>query len=245
MPRSEAVRRIKFGQVQVAGTVVHDPGLQLTAGKEVVWRGLPVRPYGHLHVLLHKSAGVVSSTEESDGPSVLSLLPDNLRHKDLAPVGRLDKDTTGLLLLTTDGGVQHLLTHPKRHLDKQYLVQLAEPLPAGAAQRFADGIVLADGTACQPAALWTDGLQARVVLREGKYHQVKRMIAACGSAVVGLHRERIGPLWLPADVPYGSARRLTDAELAALMDAITDGKARSDAPAVQFPPLPAPESHDA
>lgn len=240
MPRSEAVRRIKFGQVQVGGTVVHDPGMQLTAGKDVVWRGLQVRPYGHLHVMLHKPAGLVSSTEESDGPSVLSVLPESLRHKDLAPIGRLDKDTTGLLLLTTDGGVQHLLTHPKRHLDKQYLVQLAEPLPADAAERFAAGIVLADGTVCQPAALWTDGLQARVVLREGKYHQVKRMIAACGSAVVGLHRERIGPLWLPSNLPAGSARRLTDAELAELMDTITDGKAWPGGPVVQFPPAPEP-----
>jgi 16S rRNA pseudouridine516 synthase len=239
MPRSEAVQRIRRGEVQLGGQVVRDSGAQVITGKDVIWRGLQVRPYGHVHVVLNKPQGLISSTDDGDGATVLSAVPEPLRHKDLAPVGRLDKDTTGLLILTTDGGLQHLLTHPKRHLDKQYLATLEQPLAADAVDKFATGLELADGTVCQPAGLLCEGtLQVRVTLREGKYHQVKRMVAACGSSVVTLHRERIGPLWLPSDLLPGTARRLTDPELATLLAAVTETKVRTLIPEVLAPGTP-------
>jgi 16S rRNA pseudouridine516 synthase len=170
-----------------------------------------------LLIMLHKPAGVITSTSDGGGPTVMSCIPDELNRKDLAPIGRLDKDTTGLLLLTTDGGLTHALTHPRRHVEKAYLATLSQPLPAEAVQRFAAGVELADGTLCAPALLEIlSESQARVVLREGKYHQVKRMVAACGSSVTALHRERIGDLWLDPALQPGMARAVSLEELALL-----------------------------
>ncbi len=218
MPRSEALKQVRFGKVAVNGKNVRDAGHQVVVGRDVVlWRGQVVRPTGHLLVMLNKPAGVITSTEEGNSPTVMSCIPEDLRRRDLAPIGRLDKDTTGLLLLTTDGGLNHALTHPRRHVEKAYLATLSEPLPAAAVGQFAAGIDLADGTHCAPATLELLGdCHVRVILREGKYHQVKRMVAACGSSVVALHRERVGDLWLDPALQPGMARAVSLDELALL-----------------------------
>lgn len=211
MPRSHATPIIRAGLVTVDGVVVRDPASQVIAGKaEVTARGVLVREPGHLLLMMHKPTGVVTTTEEGRSPTVMELVPQALRHRDLAPIGRLDKDTTGLLLLTTDGGLNHALTHPRRHVEKAYLAELERPLDADAEARFAAGLVLSDGTVCQPAGLERLGeLRARVLLREGRYHQVKRMIALCGSCVTALHRERIGALRLDPTLQPGAVRALT------------------------------------
>lgn len=221
--RSEVMGWIRGGRVLVDGAVVRDAGAQVVPGQHRVTADMPgefgvlVKPPGHRYLMLHKPKGYVSSTEEGASPIVLGLVPAELAHRDLAPVGRLDKDTTGLLLLTTDGGFNHALTAPKRHVDKAYLAELDVPLPADAVARFAAGIALADGTVCQPADLEILGpLQVRMVLREGRYHQVKRMVAKLGSTVVGLHRERIGGLRLDPALAPGQVRPLTAADFAAL-----------------------------
>lgn len=221
--RSEVLSWIRSGRVLVDGTVIRDAGAQVIPGKHHVTAdtpgefGLLVPPPGHRYLMLHKPRGYVSSTEEGLQPIVLELVPAALRHRDLAPVGRLDKDTTGLLLLTTDGGFNHVLTSPRRHVEKAYLAELDVPLPEDAAARFAAGMALADGTQCQPALLEVLApLRVRIVLREGRYHQVKRMVAKLGSTVIGLHRERIGGLWLDPALAEGQVRALTADDVAAL-----------------------------
>ena len=218
MPRSHAMPLIRAGLVTVDGIVVRDPGSQVVAEKAVVTaRGVLVREPGHLLLMMHKPIGVVTTTEEGRSPTVMELVPQALRHRDLAPIGRLDKDTTGLLLLTTDGGLNHALSHPRRHIEKSYIAELERPLDADAEARFAAGLLLSDGTVCQPAGLERLGaLRARVLLREGRYHQVKRMIAQCGSCVASLHRERIGALWLDPNLELGAVRALTPDEIALL-----------------------------
>lgn len=217
------MRLIRAGRVLVDGVVVRDAGAQVVVGKHTITADTPgemgqlVRAPGHIHLLLHKPKGYVSSTEEGASPIVLELVPPEWQHRDLAPVGRLDKDTTGLLILTTDGGFNHALTSPRRHVEKAYLAQLDQPMPADAVERFAEGMDLGDLAPCKPADLEVLGLhQVRVVLREGRYHQVKRMVAKLGSTVVELHRERIGGLMLDASLPIGEMRVLTSSDFQAL-----------------------------
>ncbi|MBM4342207.1 MAG: pseudouridine synthase [Deltaproteobacteria bacterium] len=217
-PRTQTTRWIRGGLVQVGSVVVKDASAQVAIGRDRVrLRGAELDPPGHLVLMLHKPAGVVTSTDTSIGPTVMDCIPADLRRRDLAPIGRLDKDTTGLLLLTTDGGLNHALTHPRRHVEKAYVAVLDGALCADAEARFATGLALGDGTLCQPATLQRLAAdQVRIVLREGKFHQVKRMVAACGAAVVALHRERIGDLWLDPTLLPGRARRIDGDELAAL-----------------------------
>lgn len=227
-PRSEVARWIRGGHVQIGASVCRDGGQHVVIGRDrVLARKVELAQPGHLILMLHKPAGALTSTETGNGTTVMDCIPHHLRHRDLAPVGRLDKDTTGLLLLTTDGNLNHALTHPKRHVDKAYRAVLERELPADAQVRFAAGMLLADGTVCRPAGLQVLGPdEVRIVLREGKFHQVKRMIAACGSSVIRLHRERIGQVWLDPQLGVGEVRRLTADELAALFAhlAETDGE---------------------
>ena len=229
MPRSHATPLIRGGQVTVAGAVVRDPAEQVVPGRDAVTvRGVAVREPGHLLLMMHKPVGVITTTEQGRQPTVMELVPADLRHRDLAPIGRLDKDTTGLLLLTTDGGLNHALTHPRRHVEKAYLAELDCELQPDAEARFLAGLVLDDGTLCKPAGLERLGpLQVRVLLREGRFHQVKRMITACGSTVVSLHRERIGALWLDPALPPGEVRMLRPDEVQLL--GIGAGQAPADA----------------
>lgn len=197
---------VAAGAVSVAGRVVDDPsadfalpGLVLTVDG-VDW---PVHP--RAVVLLHKPAGYECSARPKHWPSVLSLLPGPLRTRGLQPVGRLDQDTTGALLLTDDGALIHRLTHPRRHVPKVYEVQTARPVEPRQIDALLAGVVLDDDP--QPvraAAAEATGVQAlRLVLTEGKYHQVKRMVAAAGNHVEALHRSRIGAIELPPDLKPG------------------------------------------
>ncbi len=217
-PRSEVTRLIRGGHVKIGTQVVKDGGVHVTVGKDAVQvKGQALEAPGTLVLMMHKPQGVVTTTEEGAGPTVMGLIPRDLQRKALAPIGRLDKDTTGLLLLTTDGDLNHALTHPRRHVERAYRAELAGELCSNAEAQFEQGVQLQDGTLCQPATLERLGpVSARIVLREGRYHQVKRMVAACGSTVLRLHRERIGQLWLDPLLPPGSVRRLDGDELQAL-----------------------------
>lgn len=171
-----------------------------------------------VYVMLHKPAGVLSATEDRSQPTVLDLLPPELRRRGLFPVGRLDKDTTGLLLLTDDGPLAHGLLSPKKHVDKVYLAQVEGRVDEADAAALAAGLTLGDGTVCLPAGLEPlgDGSACLVTLREGKYHQVKRMLAARGKPVLTLHRLRMGPLTLDEGLKPGKWRFLTPRERAEL-----------------------------
>lgn len=215
--RQEAKALIKAGRVLVDGIPAGrgeeraDPSVSriLVDGTDLFWQA-------HTYVMLNKPAGVVTATEDARQKTVLDLLPEELRRRGLFPVGRLDKDTEGLLLLTDDGDLAHRLLSPKKHVDKVYYARLDRPLAPADCAAFEQGIVLDDGTRCRPALLRLlgDGREALITLREGKFHQVKRMTASRGAAVLYLKRLSMGPLALDEALAPGDFRFLTAAEVA-------------------------------
>jgi len=199
------------GLVRIGGRVVDDPGADVdTDGLvfEVEGRAWPY--HVRALIMLHKPAGYECSRKPRHHPGVLTLLPPPLRTRGVQPVGRLDEDTTGLLLLTDDGALIHRLTSPKWHVPKVYEVGTVHPVGDDALARLLAGVVLDDDPAPVRAAACerTDACALRLTLTEGKYHQVKRMVAAVGNRVATLHRSAIGNLVLPADLSPGAWRWL-------------------------------------
>lgn len=216
--RREAKALIQAGRVLVDGMPARrgedkaDPSVSriLVDGAVLDWQA-------HTYIMLSKPAGLLTATEDARQKTVLDLLPDGLRRKGLFPVGRLDKDTEGLLLLTNDGPLAHRLLAPRSHVDKVYYVETDGELDEGDAWAVRAGITLADGYVCLPGELeLLSGNCAQITLREGKYHQVKRMLAARGKSVVYLKRVRFGPLVLDEKLPKGGWRALTEGERQAL-----------------------------
>jgi 16S rRNA pseudouridine516 synthase len=217
--RKECRVLIRQGRVVVAGAVCADPfaeyatdGLVFSVDG-VAW---PYREFATL--MLHKPAGYECSRQPRHHPSVLELLPPPLRARGVQPVGRLDEDTTGLLLLTDDGQLNHRLSSGKRGVAKVYRATTKHPLDDEQIERLRAGVLLADEPAPIAAARaeMLDAHRLRLTLTEGKYHQVKRMLAAVGNRVAALHREAVGGLALPDDLAPGRWRWLTDVELACL-----------------------------
>lgn len=209
---------VRQGRVTVDGVLAEDPGEPVDPGRQrITVDGTPVGYQRHFHLVMHKPGGVITATEDPRKKTVMDLLPPELRPRGLFPVGRLDKDTEGLLLFTTDGELGHRLLSPRWHVDKRYFVRLDQPLAADAVPVFAAGITLEDGYRCLPARLemLPDPGEAVVTIQEGKYHQVKRMFLAVGRRVTYLKRLSMGPLPL-GDLPLGEARPLTPEETAAL-----------------------------
>ncbi len=214
--RKEAKALIKAGRVLINGMPAKmgeeklDPQIVqiLVDGKDMGYRT-------HTYVMLNKPAGILTATEDRRQKTVLDLLPPELQRQGLSPVGRLDKDTVGLLLLTNDGPLAHRLLSPKSHVDKVYYVRLDQPLTQRDRDAFAQGITLADGTVCMSAGLelLNGGCEALVTLREGKFHQIKRMIASRGSSVCYLKRLSFGPLKLDSSLNEGDFRLLTPHEV--------------------------------
>lgn len=215
--RKEIRGMAKAGRILVDGLPAKDPGMQVDpAAVTILVDGQPVAYQKHFYVLLHKPGGVVTATEDPRQRTVLDVLPEELKHRDLFPVGRLDKDTEGLLLLTTDGELGHRLLSPKWHVPKRYLARVDAPLEEGDPHAFAAGIELEDGYVTLPGKLEITGPREGVVtIHEGKYHQVKRMFEALGKKVVYLKRLSMGPLTL-GDLPHGQARPLEEAEIDAV-----------------------------
>lgn len=168
-------------------------------------------------IMLNKPAGYLSATEDGRGATVLDLLPEELRKQGLFPVGRLDKDTEGLLLLTNEGGLAHELLSPRHHVEKEYRVRVAGRLTEEDCRAFAAGMTLDDGLVCRPAGLEIlaagEESEARVTLREGKFHQIKRMLAQRGRPVLYLERVRMGNLLLDMSLSRGEFRFLTETEV--------------------------------
>ena len=220
--RSEVQKLIRSGAAAVDGVICRDPG-HICAGTEALrLRGEALDGRLERHVMLHKPAGLLTAARDRKQPTVMDLLPANFVPLGCMPVGRLDKDTTGLLLLTTDGELNHRLLSPARHVDKRYHVWTDGPLGAREIAAFAAGIRLEEGTVTgEMEVLAPDGTggEALLTIHEGKFHQVKRMYEAVGRTVVRLHRDRFGPLVLEEDLPAGCWRELTEAELCALRQA--------------------------
>lgn len=208
-----------------AGRVTANGAVARTADEKYERERLELRVDGervlaprYTYLMLHKPAGLVSATEDPRQPTVLELLPGHLRNIGLFPAGRLDKDTEGLLLLTNDGDLAHALLSPRRHVDKVYLVHVDGALDESDVRAFEEGMTLEDGLVCMPAGLEISQAPGigLVTLQEGKYHQVKRMLAAVGKPVTYLKRLTMGPLVLDEGLAAGEWRELTEEELRGL-----------------------------
>ena len=216
--RRECSGLIQHGLVALAGQVVDDPDLDVpTDGLVFSVQGSEWAFHAKALLMLHKPAGYECSRKPRHHPSVLSLLPAPLRARDVQPIGRLDEDTTGLLLLSDDGTLIHKLTSPKWHVPKVYQVTCAEPLTPQQIDSLRAGVVLHDDPLpVRPVACEATGkVTLRLTLAEGKYHQVKRMLAAVGNHVVALHRSDFGALNLPADLAVGEWRWVEAAAIGA------------------------------
>ena len=216
--RREVKALVRQGLVRVDGRLAASAEDKLDPAAAIVTvAGETISLRRFTYVMLHKPAGVLTATEDRKQPTVLDLLPPELRRIGLAPVGRLDKDTEGLLLLTNDGELAHRLLSPKYHVEKRYLARVDGELSAADAEAFARGMTLGDGRECLPAGL--EVLPDRVcivTLREGKFHQVKRMLAARGAPVLYLKRLSMGPLTLDDSLAAGAYRLLRAEEILAL-----------------------------
>ncbi len=216
--RREVREMMRQGRVLVDGKPIPAADMKVDPQTAVIL--LDGEPLGYekfTYVMLHKPAGVLTATEDRRQETVLDLLPPELRRRALSPVGRLDKDTEGLLLLTNDGQLAHRLLSPKSHVDKVYYARVDGALEPGDIAAFAAGMTLGDGLACLPAGLEIlSPTEALVTLREGKFHQVKRMLAARGKPVLYLKRLSMGRLRLDPALAPGAWRMLTEEERSAL-----------------------------
>ncbi|MDF2723381.1 MAG: pseudouridine synthase [Paenibacillus sp.] len=225
--RSEIKRLVKFGTVAVGGTTVKDSGQQVDPLRaEITVDGQRVVYREFVYVMLNKPQGVVSATEDTRDRTVLDLLDDTYSHFELFPVGRLDKDTEGLLLLTNDGKLAHNLLSPRKHVAKTYFAEVEGKVDAADIAAFERGVTLDDGYTTMPAKLVIlqegDPAAQRVskielTILEGKFHQVKRMVQAVGKKVVFLKRITMGSLLLDEYLSPGQYRELTAEELEQLM----------------------------
>lgn len=220
--RTQVKQLLKKKVISVNGQIEISPKYHVGEEDKVSYQGQTLVYQRFVYYLLNKPKGVISATEDSRHETVLDLLDDVARHKEVFPVGRLDKDTHGLLLLTNNGQLAHALLSPKKHVDKVYLAEVEGVMTQDDVERFSAGISLSDHE-CQPALLeiieTTERTsRVRITLREGKFHQVKRMVAACGKEVTDLKRLSMGPLTLPADLGLGDYRQLTEEELGRFSD---------------------------
>lgn len=216
LSRADAKRAIKSGVVRVDGAIADDPQCEVTPATPVELEGRRLRAALSRYFMLHKPIDYVCAAKDRQHLTVLDLLDeDNVEELHIA--GRLDIDTTGLVLLTDDGQWSHRITSPKSDCTKTYWLQTAEPIPQTAIEQFARGLFLhREKQRLLPAHLEIlDEFAARLTIREGKYHQVKRMFGAIGNAVVKLHRECIGAVGLDAQLAPGEYRALSTDEVAA------------------------------
>ena len=208
--RKEVHLLIKKGIVAVNGVTVKTPKQQVKESDQVTVNGDAVAYQKYHYFLLNKPKGVLSATEDRSQPTVISILAPQDRYQGIVPVGRLDKDTTGLLLLTNDGQLNHELLAPGKHVDKVYRAEIAGVANDTTVKTFASGMTLGDGTKLQPAELKIlsqdeehDRSTTEIKICEGKYHQIKRMFGAVGMKVVELERISMGKLTLPANLKRG------------------------------------------
>ncbi|MBR4770720.1 MAG: rRNA pseudouridine synthase [Clostridia bacterium] len=219
--RKEAASAVRAGQATVNGNVVREPDRKVDPGLDVVvFRGIPLVYRRFVYVMLNKPTGYVSATDDRSLPYVLELLPPEYRKRGLFPVGRLDRDTTGLFVMTDDGQTAHRALSPRRHVEKVYSFTCIAPLPLDAEAAFADGITLGDET-CKPALLnpASDRRSGTVTLTEGKYHQIKRMFERLGNKITSLKRETFAGIALDPALAPGEWRELTERETETLLSA--------------------------
>lgn len=216
--RKEVKPLLKSGAVRVNGTTIKDPKVHVNAETDkVAVNGEAVRYVEYIYVMLNKPPGVISATEDTRDRTVIDLLGPEERHFNPFPVGRLDKDTEGLLLLTNDGQLAHELLSPKKHVDKTYFARIDGEVTDADIAAFQDGITLEDGYVSKPARLriLSSGpvSEIELTITEGKFHQVKRMFKSTGKEVLYLKRVSMGPLQLDPSLEKGEFRSLTEKEI--------------------------------
>lgn len=220
LSRKEARRAIHASKVEVNGEVWKDTGKHLPAGAQVLLEGEQLTLQGERYIMLNKPAGVVSATQDSEHPTALDLLPAELTEvaRNLHIAGRLDADTTGLLLLTTDGKWSHRVTSPRVECPKTYRVNLSTPILDSTIKALETGVMLhQDPKPTKPAQVKVlEPKLVELIISEGRYHQVKRMLAAAGNHVEALHRQRIGDIILDSALEPGDYRELTENEIASV-----------------------------
>ena len=222
--RSEVKSLLKAKRITVNGKVVTNGKVQVNPETDVIlFDGEKIQYEEFVYIMMNKPKGVVSATEDNLHKTVLDLIDPLYFKKGVFPVGRLDIDTHGLLLLTNDGELAHRLLSPKKHVTKIYQARVEGGMTPEDAAAFERGIVLSDGTECMPARLdilstTQDESVVQIHLKEGKFHQVKRMVKACGKTVVDLERLTMGPLKLDERLALGESRPLTEEELQLLMN---------------------------
>lgn len=241
--RKELKQLIKAKRVTIEGEIVRDPAFQVTEKSLVAVDDHPISYNLYEYYMLNKPSGVITATEDRRQRTVLDLM-DGDQRKDIFPVGRLDKDTVGLLLLTNDGEMNHRLLSPKKHVDKEYYAKVSGKVTEKDVESFAKGLFLDEGFRCLPAKLsvlcvreanaedeihlqeslgpvetLSDGVsEIKVVIQEGKFHQIKKMFHQVGKEVFYLKRISMGPLVLDESLKEGEVRPLTEEELAALKE---------------------------
>jgi len=219
--RSDVKSLISKKRVMVDGQVIKSSSMKVDPSVNIITidgRELTVKKF--VYLMLNKPEGYVSATEDRDHQTVLELIPEEFSGRGMFPAGRLDRDTTGLMIITDDGVLAHNILAPKKHVQKIYHVELDIPVTEEMARGFAEGVELNDGV-CKEAGLEITGEKtALVTLKEGRYHQIKRMFGCFGGKVVKLHRLAMGNLHLPEDLPVGQCRELTEDELKMLQQQI-------------------------
>ncbi len=222
LSRKEAAKAGKDGRITVNGEIVRRVDGHINEHTDVVCLDGEQIGYSQFdYVWLNKPTGYVSATEDGHLPCVTELLPPPLDKRGLFPCGRLDRDTVGLMLLTNDGQLSHTLLSPKKHVQKEYRFTCEPPLPAGAEEKFSAGMTIAGGERCKPALLVCDEGRAGgvITLTEGKYHQIKRMVEACGSRVITLERISFAGIPLDPALARGEIRAASEEEIERLRHA--------------------------
>ena len=221
--RSEIKKAVRSGRVSVDGRTVTDPGTKVGPEDAVLFDGTAVTYEPYVYYMLHKPAGVISASEDRRERTCVDLI-DETRRRDLFPVGRLDRDTEGLLLITNDGDLCHRLLTPSRHVDKVYYARISGKVTEEDVRGFADGLQVDADFRAMPAQLRilrADSVsEVEIVSREGKFHQIKRMFRAVGKEVLYLKRLSMGSLTLDPALQPGTWRRLTAEELAELRNGL-------------------------
>ncbi len=220
--RSDARRSIYKGTVSVNGNIVRDIAFKVDPqADKIEFNSAEVKYKKHIYLIMNKPKGVLTATEDKRSQTVLDLIPDDLFRKGLFPVGRLDKTTTGLLIITDDGDFAHLMLAPNKKVPKKYLVTLDGEIPKELISKFKEGLTLADGTKLSSADLeiQQDNHQAMVTITEGKYHQIKRMFGLFSLGVNELKRISFAGIELPENLKEGQVRELYDEELECIKNA--------------------------
>ena len=220
--RKDAKAAISSGKVTVSGNIIRSSDFKVSENDEIFLEGKKISGNAHIYIVLNKPKGYVSATEDPEQKTVIELVPPELFRNGIFPAGRLDKDTTGLMIITDDGDFAHRLLAPRKHVPKKYAVTIYLPVTEQMKSGFENGIELSDGI-CKSAKLFKTGkYTCEVTLSEGRYHQIKRMFGCFGAKVTELHRLSMGGFSLPENLLPGECRELTENELSLIERRVTE-----------------------